>query len=210
MIKSVVELLNSVSYEKRPPEDWKEMIIKSIYKNKGSQLDMKNRRGLFLTDVISKVFEKLISARNEKQTQKTMSRYQSGGIKNRSTIDHVMTMMAIIDKNLYLKRPTFLVFADAEKCFDKLWLKDGIKDLWKAGTRTDDAYMIYKMNEKANAQIDTPIGKTDPIELQEIVRQGTIYGPKICGTSTDKINKIGKKSVTMYSPNIEIEKPDLC
>ena len=34
--------------------------MKSIYKQKGKKTGMKNRRGLFLTNVISKTFEKVI------------------------------------------------------------------------------------------------------------------------------------------------------
>mgnify|MGYP001800030716 CR=1 FL=1 len=72
------------------------MVIKSIFKNKGSTADIKNRRGLFLTSVVGKLFEKVIMMKIE-GTVKT-SEYQNGGRKGRSTKDNWLAMMALIDK----------------------------------------------------------------------------------------------------------------
>ena len=41
-------------------------------------------------------------------------------------------------------------YADAYKCFDRLWLKDCLIELWKAGMREREVLMIYKINEMAN------------------------------------------------------------
>ena len=48
---------------------------------------------------------------------------QYGGKKGRSTKDNWL-IMAIIDENKKLGKDTYMIFADAEKCFDKLWLED--------------------------------------------------------------------------------------
>ena len=205
VIKSLVKMFNEIINTKQIPKQWKMMTIKSIYKGAGSIFEMTNRRGLFMTNIISKIFERVIKNRNEPALDQSLIQYQCGGIKHRSTIDHVMTLMAILDKNRYLKKPTYIIFADAEKCFDKLWLQDGIKELRGAGTDMVDCHIINKMNSEALAVIDTPIGRTDEIELKDIVRQGTIYGPKICGITTDKVNNIGEKTVTVYNTNVDVE-----
>ena len=51
-----------------------------------------------------------------------------------------------------------------------------------------DASMIYKLNEKANFKVSTPAGITKEIKVKEIVKQGTVFGPKLCCASTGKIN----------------------
>ena len=58
------------------PKQWKEMTIKSSHK-KGSKLLMENRRGLFLTNILSKLFERVIENKTREEIQ--MSQYQSGG-----------------------------------------------------------------------------------------------------------------------------------
>ena len=137
-----------------------------------------------MTNNISKVYERTVKERN------------------RATIDVTMTMLAIIEQNRYLKRNTYLVFTDAEKCFDKLWLLDGICELWRCGTDVRDCVMIKKLNEKAEIVVKTPVGDTEPFQLFDIVRQGSVYGPQICISSMDKINLIGKDAGTYYDPDL--------
>ena len=59
------------------------MKIKSIYKNKGSKKKVKNRRGLFLTNILSKCMEKIISNRNKEMIERHISPFQCGGIRKR-------------------------------------------------------------------------------------------------------------------------------
>ena len=64
--------------------------------------------------------------------------------------------------------------------------------------------MIKKLNEKAKIVVKTPVGDTDPFELENIVRQGSVYGPQICISSMDKLNLLGKDVVTYYGPDLPI------
>ena len=41
--------------------------------------------------------------------------------------------------------------------------------------------------------------------MEEIVRQGTIYGPILCGVTTDKVNSCNKKVITYYNTETELE-----
>ena len=54
---------------------------------------------------------------------------QTGGRKNLSIIHNIIMVSAIISQHKKDKVPTYSFFADAEKCFDKLWLKDCIVEL---------------------------------------------------------------------------------
>ena len=63
-----------------------------------------------------------------------------------------------------------MVFADAEKCFDKLWLEDCIADTVGKGVREREAALIYKMNENARIKVMTPCGETKEIQKKKIVK----------------------------------------
>ena len=63
------------------------------------------------------------------------------------------------------------------------------------------------MNENPVVTIRTPVGETNPIHMNNIVRQGTVSGPDICCTSTSSVNHMGRKLVTFYGPQIEIGAP---
>ena len=52
--------------------------------------------------------------------QNKMSNMQTEGKKNRSTMDNIIIINAIIEKQRQSYKNTYLFFAEAEKCFDKL------------------------------------------------------------------------------------------
>ena len=102
MKKSLVLMCNKISKDLNTPKQWNNVIVKSIYKNKGPKLDMENRRGLFLTILLSKFFENIIL----KNDSSNMYPWQNGGGKNRSDIDNTFILNAIIDNNRRLNKHT--------------------------------------------------------------------------------------------------------
>ena len=201
MIRSLTSITNQVDKQKIIPKEWENMEIKAIHKA-GPKYRMENKRGLFLTNNVSKVYEKIVKNRNAENFKEEISEWQTGGVANRATVDNVMIATAIMEQNRYLKTNTYLVLTDAEKCFDKLWLMDGVCELWRCGTDVRDCVMIKKLNEKANIVVKTPVGNTDPFTMTDIVRQGSVYGPQICIASMDKINFIGRDAGTHYGPDL--------
>ena len=165
---------------------------------------MEKRRGLFITSILSKLYENIKLNRNNESISKGISKYQCGGEKGKSSLDHILTLNEIIEYNKYLNKETYVLFADAYKCFDKLNLKNCIIDMYKA-IGAEEAMRIYRLNEKGKATISTPIGNAGPVNADDIVRQGTITGPKLCCLSTDKVNKIGTKCITYIGPNVKAE-----
>ena len=63
------------------------------------------------------------------------------------------------------------------------------------------------MNRLANIEIKTPNGITKEILVNDIVRQGTIFGPKLCCISTQNVNNLILPMKTVISPEIEVEAP---
>ena len=165
---------------------------------------MEKRRGLFISSIISKLYEKIKLIRNTDNINKGISKYQCGGAKGKSTIDRIMTLNETIGYNKYINMETFVIFADAYKCFDKLNLKNCIIDLYKM-VGAKEAMDIYRLDRIGNATISIPIGNVGPVKANEIVRLGTIISPKLCCINTDKINNIGRKCITNIGPNIRVE-----
>ena len=59
MIEGLLAMINKMEEERISPKQWSEMKIKAIGKP-GSVLEMDNKRGLFITDILSKIYEKVI------------------------------------------------------------------------------------------------------------------------------------------------------
>ena len=64
--------------------------------------------------------------------------------------------------------------------------------------------MVYKLNQEAKFRVDTPCGKTEEIKVKEIVKQGTVFGPKLCCSSTGKINEDLDMQEVLY-PSVSLQ-----
>ena len=131
---------------------------------------------------------------------------QTAGKKQRSIMDNIVIVSAIIEQRRIEKSSTYIFFEDAVKCFDKLWLQDCIIELAKLGYSKNDLEILHKLNETAQVKIYTPYGDTGNIEIKEVVKQGTTYGSTMCCASTARVNEIGEKVICKYD-NIEIGMP---
>ena len=202
MNKSIWHIIEELQKEGVPTE-WEWMKIKSVYKGKGSRREVGNRRGLFLTSILCKLVERLLLRRIEKDLD--ISKYQTGGKKGMSTADNWIALMAVIDNNKRMKQNTYILLADAEKCFDKLWLEDCLVDMYESGVRAREVCLLHDMNKQAKIVIETPNGLTEPITVQRIVKQGTVFGPVMCCANSQRINNMKEKNITMITPSLHIE-----
>ena len=147
--------------------------------------------------MVSKLYESVLKNRNESELRQNTSDYQTGGVKGKSTVDHMIVLSEILRRNKRLGKKTYVLFGDAVKCFDRLWLKDALVELYKAGFNPQDIQMIYNLNKETEITIDTPQGKTRTVTVKEIVKQGTILGPNLCCIVTDQVNTIGEDQEKM-------------
>ena len=201
---SIGIIFNEINNTNMGPEAWANMIIKSIYKGKKSKKEMNNRRGLFLTSVICKLFERTKLDKDRDIIESKLSKFQNGGVQGKSPIDNKMILNATVDYNNFINCETYVFFADAHKCFDKLDLKTCLIDLYEI-LGAQETKLMYELNKKARIVVRTPVGETKPVEVHEIVKQGTLYGPILCDINTDKVNMVGSKIVSTIGPNIRCE-----
>ena len=207
MRKSLVILYNQIQYNSWIPEQWNMIRIKALHK-KGPKKDLENKRGIFLANILYKTFERIIIARNEAQIERMLSNHQCGARKGLSTADNLMVVSAMIERNRCLGRNTYIFFADAVKCFDKLWLKNCLLNMNKAGFPLYDTALLYHLNHKATISVDTPSGETDDFTVYDVVKQGTISGPLICCAEVDQINKVNEIVAVPYGPEVMIGMPE--
>ena len=59
----------------------------------------------------------------------------------------------------------------------------------RIGYNKSDIKMLYEINKTTEIVIVTAIGNTESIEITEVVKQGSLFGPKMCCASTAKVRK---------------------
>ena len=126
-----------------------------------------------------KVYEK-IKIHNETIHNK-MSEMQVAGKKQIDNGQHFNSKFNHRAEKNREKKHVFL--ADAVKSFDKQPLQDCIKELAKLDYNKNDLEKLHKLNETVQFKINTPYGDTENIEIKEVVKQGTTYGPIMCCAS---------------------------
>ena len=107
------------------------MKIKASHKSGPMEL-LTKKRGLFLTSIVSKLFEKLLE---DQMDSVKFDDFQFGGTKGMGTVDNWFIFSAVVDEARRLKKNVYFFFGDLVKCFDRLWLKDCLVDLHEAGAR---------------------------------------------------------------------------
>ena len=66
---------------------------------------------------------------------------------------------------------------DIQKCFDEMWYQDTHNDMFGVKIKNDKFALIAKMDEKVNVIVKTPCGPTEEFTLEQIVMQGSVFGP---------------------------------
>ena len=91
-----------------------------------------------------------------------ISSMQTVGKKNMSAMENLIIMNAIVEK-IHEHKNTYIFYVDAEKCFDKLWLKDSLKEMERIMYNKNDTEILYEIHKTAEINVDSAIGNTESI-----------------------------------------------
>ena len=110
------------------PQDLRDAVIVSLYKNKGEKLDCSNYRGVILLSIAGKILAHVLLNRLILMiTQKSMPESQCGFRSNRGTIDMIFMQRQIREKCREQNMGLYAAFIHLTKAFDTVSC-DG---LWK-------------------------------------------------------------------------------
>ena len=81
---------------------------------------------------------------------------------------------------------------DIVQAFDSLWIQDSFIEMYKSSNDPDDKLsLLCKLNQRNNVAVNTPVGETERVLIEDIVMQGSTAGPLLCSNSC---NSLGRKS----------------
>ena len=126
-----------------------------------------------------------------------MLEMQAAGRKERSAMDNSI-MNTIIESLSVQNLNIYMFFADAVKCFNKLWLKDCLLEMYNLSYDPNTLKILYEMNKETDIIIRTPVGNIDTIQVKEVAKQGMIFGPIMCCAETSTVNSIGEELKYRY------------
>ena len=159
MVQSLATLFNREEEENKIPVQWRETKIRSVYKGGNKEKIQESQIRIFMMNIVYKVYERVKKHQNENK-EANISSMQTAGKKNESTIDNLIIINAIIEKQRQDNKNTYILYGDAEKCFDKIWLKDSLIEMQRIEYNKNDIKMLYEINKTTEIVVDSAIGNT--------------------------------------------------
>ena len=70
--------------------------------------------------------------------------------------------------------------------------------MYNLGYDPNTLKVLHEINKETDIIIRTPIGSTDNMQVKEVIKQGTIFGPIMCCTEISTENSIGEEAKYRY------------
>ena len=160
--------------------NWCESVIIPLFK-KGDANDANNYRGIFLCDVSSKLYGCIINSRLKEwiDLHDIIGKSQAGFKHGYSTIDHIFTLLAIVQKQFSKNRKLYVAFIDFEKAFDSVSRKLLWPILSKYGMFGKLLKCIKSMYRDVKAKAKVRCGATfsEYVFCTHGVKQGDVMSP---------------------------------
>ena len=131
--KSLKFMFNSIKIQKQVPTNWNKIIVSTFYKRKGSRRKLSNYRGIFLTLIVTKIFEHELYNRIYATVE--ISDFQGGARKERGVHENLFMIRSAIDHFKHNNKPLILVMYDFKTCFDPILLKDSLVNIFFSGLK---------------------------------------------------------------------------
>ena len=117
-------------------------------------------------------------------------------------------MNGIIQDTLHFKKRALDVqIFDYKQCFDSLWLKECLNDLYESGVQDDSLALLYSINSHVKVAVKTPVGRTNRKSIFNVITQGDVFSPIFCSNQVDTIGKEclqDKKYLYRYRDEVDI------
>ena len=69
---------------------------------------------------------------------------------------------------------------DVQKCFDTMWAKEAINDIYELGFTNDKLPLVYLANQTAHIAIKSSTGISERRTISKVIMQGTVWAGMLC------------------------------
>ena len=195
-LQSLLYLMNKIKERLLIPSKLDLSNVSTIYKGKGSRQDVINLRGIFKLPILRNLLDSLVYMDEQDTISTSMGQFQVGNQRGRNIRDHTLIVHAVIQEAQETNEEIDIQFTDIKQCFDSVWLDEATNDLFNSGVRSRNLNLIYEGNKKTRMCVETHFGRSERVELNNMVMQGSVLGGTICS------NQIAKLSNKMYEEGV--------
>ena len=155
------------------------------------------------------ILDKIIHLEDQETINGNMSQYQVGNQKKRSIRDHTLIIHAVLHEARSKNIQIDIIFTDIKQCFDSVWLEEAINDLYLSGIDSRNLNLLYESNTSTSMCVESSLGKSDRVTLNNIVMQGSVSGGTLCSNQLSKLCKETHNEGIVYMFRNKIPIPSL-
>ena len=174
----ILKICNLALINNEVPSQWSLSNIIPVPKT-GDLGKTDNYRGISLTCIIAKMFNRMILNRLRSAIDPHLRDNQNGFRERRSTTSHILALRRTIEEVKSNNLTAILTFIDFRKAFDSIHRGKMVKILKAYGVPTNLLRAIQSMYSGTRAKVVTPDGNTDEFDILAGVMQGDTLAPFI-------------------------------
>jgi len=169
----MLDTINDVCEHIDMPEEWCESCI-TLHFKKEDRFELKNYRPITLVNSFWMLIFTIIGARvtTYLEANNLLSPHQNGFRSKRGCMEHIETLVEIIQRRKHEGKNTILTLFDFEKAFDTVWLEGLWYKAYKLGIRGHILNFIMAAYKKQTSSVRTVNGMTAEIKMSRGIRQG--------------------------------------
>ena len=159
------------------PDDFRDALIVSLYKKKGSKSDCGSYRGISLLSVAGKIFARVILNRLITVSEQTLQEAQCAFRPDRSTVDMIFAVRQLQEKCIEQNKPLYSEFIDLTKAFDTVNREALWTVLERIGCPPKLVSMIRLIHDGMTGQVLSNGNVTDAFVISNGVKRGCVLAP---------------------------------
>ena len=162
------------------PQDLRDAVIITLYKNKGEKSNCDNYRGITLLSIAGKILARILLNRlvptiAEDNTPES----QCGFRRNRSTTDMVFVLRQLQEKCREQNKGLYVSFVDLTKAFDTVSRKGMWQIMERLGCPPRFLNMVILLHDDQRGQVRLNGDLSEPFAISNGVKQGCVLAPTL-------------------------------
>ena len=165
-LKFLTKLYNRTMESERMPEEWRDSVLITIFKNKGDVQSCSNYRGIKLISHTMKLWERIVEKRLRRDLK--FSHQQYGFKPGKCTTDALFALRVLMEKYREGQKELHCVFVDLEKAYDKVPREEVWYCMRKSGLAEKYVRIVQDMYDDSTTAVRCAVGVTEGFEVNVI------------------------------------------
>ena len=181
MLPPLHRLLSRCWEEGSVPQNMKNALVTTLYKNKGEKGSCDNYRGISLLSTTGKAFARVLLGRLHTLAERILPESQCGFRAQRSTIDMIFTLKQLQEKCREQRRPLYIAFVDMAKAFDTVCRPALYMVLQSIGCPPKLLKLVSSFHDGMCSSIQYEGSRSREFLVGNGVKQGCVLAPTLFG-----------------------------